>query len=95
MSESFGMQLDDDSLLALFSWVSTCSMGHRCSMVHKCSLGHYWCSMMHWCSACCCHAAQIRGWPPPPYSVAPHKRQPSQADALTACAVGQRLLFVA
>ncbi len=22
MSESFGMQLDDDSLLALFSWVS-------------------------------------------------------------------------
>ena len=41
MSESFGMQLDDDSLLALFSWVSACSVVHGCSMVQRCPIG-YW-----------------------------------------------------
>ena len=46
MSESFGMQLDDDSLLALFSWVSACSVVHGRSMVHRCSLV-YWSSIIH------------------------------------------------
>ena len=64
MSESFGMQLDDDSLLALYSWVSTCSMLQRCSLNHLCS-------KIYWCSACCCHAALIRMWPPHPLQHGP------------------------
>ena len=38
MSESFGMQLDDDSLLALYSWVSISSEDHGCSRHHRCPL---------------------------------------------------------